>query len=187
MGNAAANTPQTFKNKISPLGEFKLTLTSDGTGNQSNNNVGIMPGPCPLLVQSKLAVYQPDGTHITVSTSISAAAQQATEMAAYLASVGMVFSYLRISTTDTANFGQSLWIGEVPPNGILNPEEIPLTQYRTSIGGGGYDTVLTISDRPFANSKNFFMYISNLKLSTSMTFNFGIAAFSDSITASATH
>lgn len=187
QSNGSANsTTAIVKNNLRTTQEFKLTIVTDATGVGTNLNLLVIPGPVPTLLASKFATTLPDQQHTTISSSVSAGtAGGYTELKQYLAQVGMHISYVRIQTTDTSLYNGSLFIGEMPVNGIAAPEEIVLSDYATTIGGGGtYDKTLKITDRAFANTKNFFMYFSQMPLSATVSIALGIDGIGNTVTVS---
>ena len=178
----AKNQTNIVKNALSPLGELKVKITVDGT--TTAVNVMVIPGPCPGKVATSQATTEVDQTHVVLTSSVTTGNNNATytEFKNYLAFVGMYFSYLRLNTDDADNWGSSIFMAELAPNGNINPQEVPLSDYRTTLGGGGYDKTLTISNKHFVNTKNFSLWMSNIKSSTYVEFCFGIAAIADSVT-----
>lgn len=176
------------KNNINALQEFQITLFN-GTGG-AKTNLLLFPGPVPAWLISRLGCTETNQTATTgqlLSSSVSANdATGYTQMKAYLAQMGFQIDYIRFQTSDTTLYDGSLWIGEVPVNGILAPEEIVLAPYATVIGGGGtYDKSLTIADRTFNNTRNFFMYLSNVPASSTTRIAFGISLVGNTVTVSA--
>jgi len=176
--NSGTTTTKKLKNKISPLGEFKMTFTVDGTG--IAGNIAIFPGPCPGLIAAQRAVTVPDQQHVILTSTVNGTGNAAgyADFKNYISLVGMHLKYVRITTNQVADFTGSLFFGEVAPNGILNPQEIPLTPYRTN-SGGTYDNVLEIRDQEWITTKNFYMYITGIGLSNSFVMNWGIGGLTD--------
>lgn len=169
------------RNNLVALRELKVTLTTDSNG--AITNAIIMPGPVGTYLASKFSLTAPDHTHYTLGSSVSAANSTGYgEYKEYL-KAGLHVDYIRIQTTNTDVYNGSLFIAEMPANGIASPQEIVLAPYATVVGGGGsYDKTLTITDRDFAITRIFSMWITNLPASTTVTVAFGIDGMGDSIT-----
>lgn len=174
--------PQIIRNNINSLPELKVRIAT--TANGAKSNLLIFAGPVPTFASSRLTLTVPEQTECVLSSTISAGnAGGYVEFKQYLAQVGMLITYIRMITATTAIYDGSLYICEMPPNGIPNPEEIPLSPYAQTLGGGGYDKTLLINDRTFATTGNFFMYLSSMPASATLDIAFGIGSIGDSITA----
>jgi len=171
------------KNNLQALKELKITLTT--TSNGAITNAAIFPGPVPTWLTSKFGMTVPDHTNFTFSSSVSAAGATGYGEFKDFAKAGLHIKYIRLQTTVTTAYDGSLFIGEMPANGIANPEEIVLSPYASVIGGNGtYDKTLLINDRPMAVTRNFFMYLSNLPASTTLVIALGIDGIGDTVTVS---
>lgn len=176
--------PAIVRNNLQALASFKVKVVSTAQG--AETNLLIFPGPTPAWLIAKFTCVAPDQTDTTLSSTVSAGnATGYGEFKAYLANVGMYITSIRITTTDTTVFTSgSLFLGEMPPNGIAAPQEIILAQYTTGLGGG-VDTSLVISDVQFVTSGNFFLYLSTLPASCTLNFEFVVGGIADSSTVNA--
>jgi hypothetical protein len=188
-GNNAAATsgPIYAKNNLNALQVFKQTLALDANG--AGSNVLLMGGCSPVWLNTKLSTNVPDQVHIVLSSSLSAGnAAGLAEMNEFLR-IGMHIKKIQIyvSANATTVFGGSLFIGEMPINGLPSPTEIPLQPYATTLGGGGYDNNLVIGDYPMVVSRNFYMYLTNVPASTTVTITYTIDYLANGITGNPTN
>lgn len=173
--------PAIVGNNLKTLNELKITISTTAQGAKSN--LLIIPGPAPIILGTKLGCTVPEQTECTITSSLSAGnAAGYLELKAYLAQVGLLITYIRLNTSTTSIYDGSLYIGELPPNGIPNPEEITLSDYSKATGGGGYDKTAYIGDRPISNTRNFFMYLSTMPASATLTISLGIANVGNTFT-----
>ena len=169
-------------NNINPTTEFKVRLSSTAQG--AKNNLLIIPGPCPTLLNTRLGCTVPEQTECVLTSSVNTATNATgyAEYKAYLAQVGMLITYIRMTTATTSIYDGSLFIGELPVNGRPNPEEINLSVYSKATGGGGYDKTLVIGDRTISNTRNFYMYLSVMPASAVLDIAFGVSNIGNSFT-----
>lgn len=146
-----------------------MSITSDGTGYNSNANLLLFPGWCPSngIIASKL----PDQTHITTTCTLSGTVS---EFLNYLLNVNLHVVRITVTTTDTANFvgTNKMTIGSIDGDGrVRDVADIMFNDYKVNNGTSVNDT-LVIDDQKFITGGNFFMILTSLKLSTTMTFKF---------------
>lgn len=184
VANALANVqgPVMVKNNIQSVSELKMKVTTTAQG--AKTNLLLFPGPCPLWLGTKLGCTMADQTECTITSSLSAGnANGLAEFFKFIEQNGLYITYIRMITSSTTIYDGSLWIGELPPNGIANPEEISLSPYAQVLGGGGYDKTLNIRDRAISNTRNFFMYLSSMPASATLEIVFGVAAIGNTFAA----
>lgn len=174
--------PVMVKNAINSNSELRMKLVTTAQG--ATNNLLLFQGPTPKWLASKFGCTVPDQNNVTLSSSLSAGDTNGlADLNKYLEQLGMYITSIRFISTDTTLYNNSLYIGEMPPNGIASPEEIHLSAYASVIGGGGYDKTLTIADRAFSNTRNFFMYLSSVPASASIDIIFTVAALGNTFAA----
>jgi len=174
--------PVMVKNNIQSVSELKVKIVTSAQGAESN--LLIFQGPTPVWLGTKFGCTICDQVETVLSSSISAGtAGGFAEFNKYIEQNGLYITYIRMITSTTSIYDGSLWIGEMPPNGIANPEEINLSPYATVLGGGGYDKTLLIKDRAFSNTRNFFMYLSSMPASATLDITFGVAAIGNTFAA----
>jgi hypothetical protein len=185
INNAMANTqgPVLVKNDLKSTSELKVRIVTSANG--AKTNLLILPGPCPVFMGTRLSCTVPEQTEVVLTSSVNTVGNAAgyAEFVKYIAAVGMYVSYVRFTTTTTSIYDGSLFMGELPPNGYPVPEEIPLNTYASVLGGGGYDKTLLIKDKPFANTDNFYMYLSSMPASATLDIAFGITGTSSTFAA----
>lgn len=179
--NVATAGPVIISNNLAASSELKVKIVT--TANGASTNLLIFPGPVPKWLVSKLSCTECEQTEIKLSSSISANnANGLVDFKAYLASVGMFINKMRFVTATTDIYTGSLFIGEVAPNGFLQPQEIPLQPYANTLGGGSYDKALEIADMPFSTTKNFYMYLSSMPASATLDIYFTVSAIGNTVT-----
>lgn len=195
MPNPGANLPGSqqqapttgvsfVKNNISGLSELEITIV---VGSNPQTNLLIIPSNVPSLLVSKLSAKEVDqvaatGAVLTSSISLAGTAAGYADFKSFLNTLGFHIAYWRIVTSNTAVYDGNLYVGEVPPNGILNPRKIPLSPYASVVGGGGtYDKTLNINDMPFNNIPGFYAYLSAVPAGTTISISLGIDKIANSL------
>lgn len=174
--------PVAVKNNLQTVSELKVRIATTAQG--AENNLLIFQGPAPIWLGTKFGCTVCDQTDTVLSSSISAGnANGFAEFNKYIEQNGLYINYIRMITSTTSIYDGSLYIGELPPNGIASPEEINLSPYAQTLGGGGYDKTLLIKDRAISNTRNFFMYLSTMPASATLDIAFGVAAIGNTFLA----
>ena len=182
-GNNTGNNGNTklLSNNLNALQVFKQVLAVDNNGAAAN--VPLITNGGALWMANKLGTTVPDQNHIVLSSSLSAGnANGLAEMNEYLR-MGMHITKIQLyaSANPTQVFSGSIFIGEMPLNGLPQPTEIMLQSYATTLGGGGYDNTLTISDYPMVVTRNFFLYITGVPASTTLTVTYTVSDIGNTV------
>ena len=168
---------QILKNQLKPSGRLKLIITSDGTGNQSNQNILIFQSWTPG--NAGIGANKPDGTHINITSP--QLSSSVAEVQSYLQNVKMHITKMTISTSDTSNWnnGNMLTLGKVDADGrVTQANDVMFNDYKVSNGQTLNDTI-TIDDVDFTTGGNFFMKLGSLALNSSITIWFDVAGTND--------
>jgi|GEM_PF-6590265 len=165
---STVQTVDTFNN-LSSTNEVTATFTADNqSGTAAGTDVYILPGV-------GVGANKTLGTGITYSGDFASYA----DFIDYFTHVPMLISYIRVQTSNTANYSSRLTIQENKPN-LRSPQykDLQMTNYRISTGNGYSDTLTITNDiKGTTIWPNFSMVFKGLLKNSSISFYIGISSW----------